>query len=198
MFIATIIIIVVVVLIVKNSNTKKHNQTTPSQSDTTYLNQPYNTPTTTSGSSIPDVYIKGNILSKTQRILNLVSNENLIHVFSFSNGIVSIKTQTGFLLQGPLNEISVDFKYSGSTKQRMATINYHGRKIEIVEVSAAIPKAGNDTIFSVLSHAGQVNGLYYITPDGMAQADQLAQMRTMQQIRQNQINQQMWNNILRK
>lgn len=198
MFIITVIIIVVIVLIVKNSGDKNKNQKSPSQSDTTYTNLLNISPATTRDSSIPDVYIKGNILSKTQRILNLVSSENLIHVFSFSNGVVSIKTQTGCLLQGPLNEISVEFKYSGSTGQRQANINYKGRRIEIIEEHAAISQADNDKIFAVLSHAGNVNGLYYITPEGMAQARQLAQMKTMQQIRQTQLNQQMWNNILRK
>ncbi len=140
------------------SSTQQYRQTVPSMN------------------TIPNVYIKGKILTKTQRILNLVSADQLIDVFSFSNGMVSIKTQGNKTLYAPLCNMSVYFQYNPSTEQRIATINYQGNEIEFVEASTSINKVETSTIFDILSKAGTTYGVESISPEGIAMSNQIKRM----------------------
>ena len=120
-----------------------------------------------------DVYIKGNRLSKGQRILNLASEATLIDTFQYSRGIISIKTQDGSSFQAPLNQMSVRFRYWPNTKQRTASLEYQGGKISIVDVPASIIKANFDTIIGILSQAGTTYNAESVTEENMAVADQM-------------------------
>lgn len=140
------------------SSTQQYKQTIPSMN------------------TIPNVYIKGKILTKTQRILNLVSANQLIDVFSCSNGIVSIKTQGNKTLYAPLCNMSVYFQYNPSTEQRIATISYQGNEIEFVEAPTSINKAETSAIFDILSKAGTTYGVESITPEGIAMSNQIKRM----------------------
>lgn len=123
--------------------------------------------------TIPNVYIKGKALSKAQRVLNLASSEQLIDVFSFSNGIVYIQTQGNQSLQAPLNFLSASFQYWPNTKQRTATIEFQGQKINLAEAPTSVSKADYDKVFYVLSQAGTTYGAESISPENMALADQM-------------------------
>lgn len=123
--------------------------------------------------TIPNVYIKGKALSKAQRVLNLASSEQLIDVFSFSNGIVYIQTQGNQSLQAPLNSLSASFQYWPNTKQRTATIEFQGQKINLAEAPTSVSKADYDKVFYVLSQAGTTYGAESISPENMALADQM-------------------------
>lgn len=122
---------------------------------------------------IPVVNIKGNHLNKTQRILNLVSDNQLVEWFSFYNGIVSLKTLGEKSLQAPLNQLSVSFQYWANTKQRTVIIKYQSCKIELVETPASMSKTDFDNIIAVLSQAGTTYNLESITQENMDVADQL-------------------------
>ena len=123
--------------------------------------------------TIPDVYIKGKALSKTQRVLNLASSEQLIEFFSFSNGIVYIQTQGNQSMQAPLNLLSASFHYWPNTKQRTVTIEFQGQKINLAEATTSVSKADYDRVFYVLSLAGTTYGAESISPENMALADQM-------------------------
>lgn len=123
--------------------------------------------------AVPDIYIKGKPLSKAQRVLNLASSEQLIDVFSFSNGIVYIQTQGNQSLQAPLNFLSASFQYWPNTKQRTATIEFQGQKINLAEAPTSVSKADYDKVFYVLSQAGTTYGAESISPENMALADQM-------------------------
>lgn len=123
--------------------------------------------------SIPNVYIKGKALSKTQRVLNLAPRDNLIDTFSYSNGAVYIQTQSGASIQAPLNLLSVSFQYWPNTQQRTATVEYQGCKISFSEATSSISKADYDMIFFVLSNAETTYNLENISQENMALADQM-------------------------
>lgn len=126
---------------------------------------------------IPDINIKGNHLTKAQRILNLVSDNQLVEWFSFSNGIVTLKTLGEKSLQAPLNQLSVSFQYWASSNQRTIDIEFQGRKIELVETPASMSKTDFDNIIAVLSQAGTTYNLDSITQENMAVADQLENLQ---------------------
>lgn len=123
--------------------------------------------------TVPDIYIKGNHLDKARRILNFVSDNQLVEWFSYSNGIVSLKTLGEKSLQAPLNQLSVSFQYWANTRQRTVKIKYQGCKIELVETPASMNKLDFDKIIAVLSQAGTTYNLDSMTQENMAVANQL-------------------------
>lgn len=122
---------------------------------------------------IQSVNIRGKYLSTAQKIWNLVSVDQLLDTFSYSDGMILVKSQGGKTIHAPLSQLSVYFKYNQSTEQRMATISYQGKEIEFVEAWASINEINTITILDVLSKAGIVYGAESITPESIAKAKQI-------------------------
>ena len=123
--------------------------------------------------SIQNVNIRGKYLSTAQRILNVVSEDQVLDTFSYSDGMVLIKTQGGKTIHAPLYQLSVCFQYIQATEQRMATIKYQGKKIEFIEAPTSINEAKTSTILDVLLKAGTVYGADSITPESITKAKQI-------------------------
>ena len=126
---------------------------------------------------IANVYIKGNQLTRTQRILNLVSANQLIDTFSYSNGMLSIKTQGEKSLYAPLSQCSTYFQYIPSTKQRFVTIKHQNTKIEFAEVPDSISTTETNAIFDILLKAGATYDAESISPEGIATANQIHKIK---------------------
>ena len=126
---------------------------------------------------IANVYIKGNQLTRTQRVLNLVSANQLIDTFSYSNGMLSIKTQGEKSLYAPLSQCSTYFQYIPATKQRFVTIKYQNTKIEFAEVPDSISTTETNAIFDILLKAGTTYDAESISPEGIATANQIHKIK---------------------
>lgn len=123
--------------------------------------------------SIQNITIKGKYLSGAQKIWNLVSENQLLDTFSYTNGMVLVKSQGGETIHAPLSQLSVYFEYNQTTEQRKATISYQGKEIEFIEAWASISEIKTITILNVLSKAGTVYGTESITPESIAKAKQI-------------------------
>lgn len=123
--------------------------------------------------ALTNVFIKGEALSTGRKILNLTSSSNLIDTFKYSNGIITIRTQSANTLSGPLKNLSVYFDYSADTQLKCITVKYNGNRLKIAAVPEIISDKNYDAIFAILSQAGSVSGLNNITEESIDRADRI-------------------------
>ncbi len=74
--------------------------------------------------------------------------------FDYSNGIVSIENAKGEILEAPLSELEVKFKYDTRNWRRIAIIPLDEGEFYVAELHSTLPHADWDDIFGVLHHAG--------------------------------------------
>lgn len=74
--------------------------------------------------------------------------------FDYSDGIVSIENAKGEVLEAPLSELEVKFKYDARNWRRIAIIPLDEGEFYVAELHSTLPHADWDDIFGVLHHAG--------------------------------------------
>lgn len=133
-------IIFMVVCVIKMAQKDKHNE----EEDANEISQ------------LPSFHVEAKPMSTFSKVVNLaIIPKNLLQSFSYSNGSVSIATQSGQMIQSSLRDLFVDFeKANGNITY---TIKCGRKKISFYQTTNISNQEWN-AINSVLCLAGSTRG----------------------------------------
>lgn len=156
---------------------------------------------------IPDTRIILKNLSGLNKVLSLqLSEDNILTLFSYANGSVFFKFQSGKTYTFDIEKMNVYFMFEPMDNSRCAEIHVNHDIIKIHEATSSASTQEWDKIFDILSLSGTTHQVDCLSIESreraivayrqalLRQSQQLQQMQRMQQMRNMQ---NTWNMINR-